>query len=121
MKKIFGAVVLVTVLTGCAAIDKVTSLWPRDHDPALATTYINLQLSLETVNCADKSTFNQSLLVSDWLNRYATFRKDPQMVTTEAILSNLKKAVESGEVACKRYVNLANINMKTLNESWSKR
>lgn len=121
MKKLFGILFVATMLTGCAVIDKAKNLWPRDHDPIMVSAYIDLQISLESASCIDKFTISDSLMLADWLNRYSIFRNDPQKVTTEAIVLNLKKASEASDAACKRYVNLANINMKNLKESWSKR
>jgi len=121
MKKLIGILLLTTTLTGCAVVDKAMDLWPRDHDPVISSTYINLQLSLESTNCDNRGSIIQSIAIADWLNRYSIFRNDPQKVTTETIVSNLKKASEASDAACKRYVNIANINMKNLKESWSKR
>jgi hypothetical protein len=121
MTKLFGILLVVATLSGCAVVDKARDYWPRDHDPALVSTYINLEILMENVSCDNRFTVVNTITTADWLNRYAVFRNDPQKVTTEAILSNLKKASESSEAACKRYVNLTNINMKILKESWSKR
>ena len=121
MKNFIGILFLMTALTGCAVVNKAIDLWPRDHDPVISSTYINLQLSIENTSCDNKASFNQSITIADWLNRYSVFRNDPQKVTTEAIVSNLRKASEASDTACKRYVNIANINMKNLKDSWSKR
>lgn len=109
------------LLAGCSTIASVQSIWPRDHDPALVSGYIQLQINLEKVDCVKKDSFTQALADADWLNRYAEFRDDPQKVSTKAVLENLKKASQSGEVACKRWVNLSNISLKTIKESWSGR
>lgn len=109
------------LLAGCSTIASVQSIWPRDHDPALVSGYVQLQINLEKVDCNKKETFNQALLDADWLNRYAEFRDDPQKVSTKAVSDNLKKAYASGEAACKRWINLSNVSMKTIKDSWSGR
>lgn len=121
MKKLLAALILSTTLSGCAAIATIQAFWPRDHDPALVSGLVNLEMSLESVKCEEKNTFDIPLINADWLNRYTVLRGDPQKITTEAIFNNLKKAKESNDAACKRWINLTNINLKTLKGSWSKR
>ena len=114
-------VFMVFGLSGCAALIGLKTIWPKNHDPALVSNYVQLSISLEKVDCNKKETFNQAIIDADWLNRYAEFRNDSQKVSTKAIHDNLKKASESGEVACKRWVNLSNISMKTIKDSWGGR
>jgi hypothetical protein len=96
-------------------------LWPRDHDPALVSGYINLQIVLEKASCDDRIGILDSIALADWINRYSEFRNDPQKDTTKLILNNLNKAKDASDAACKRYLNLANINMKIIQEAWSGR
>lgn len=120
--KILATLALVTFLSGCAVVDKVSSIWPRDHDPALVSGWVNLDMALSSANCKEKATIEPAVLVSDWLNRYALFRNDPQKVTTKLINDNLNKAVQTqNEVVCDRYLKLSIINMKTIKDSWSGR
>lgn len=119
--RIVASLLLVLALSGCAVVDKVTTLWPRDHDPALASGYVNLQLALERASCDDRISIVDSVFLADWINRYAQFRNDPQKDSTHLIFTNLNKAKESSEAACKRYLNLVNINMKIIQEAWSGR
>lgn len=119
--KTVAILVVSLVLSGCATVDKVKQLWPRPHDPALVSGYVELEQKLNKVDCLDKMTVNDALFRADWLNKYAFFREDPQMVTTNSIVINLNKAAAAETVACKRWINLANINMKTLKQSWGSR
>lgn len=116
MKKI-AAMFIVVSLSGCSVLD----LWPRDHDPALVTKYVDLQVSLEKATCESKQSFDEPIRNADWLDKYAKFRGDPQVISTTNVLTNLKKAKEASDAACKRWLNLANINMKNIKESWSAR
>ena len=119
--KIIISLSLITLLSGCAVIDKVTQLWPRDHDSAMVSKYVDLATSLEKASCDNKSSFDEPIKLAEWLNKYSEFRSDPQTISTTNVVTNLKKAKESSEAACKRWMNLANINMKNLKESWSAR
>lgn len=119
--KILASFVILAALTGCAAIDKVSQFWPRDHDTALVSAYIYLEKGLEKASCGDTNSFSESLIVADWMHRYSDFRKDPQTQATKNIFDNLKKASVANEAVCKRFINITKINMDLVKESWSKR
>ena len=119
--KTFIAVVCVSLLTGCAAVDKVKEVWPRAHDPGLVAGFVNLETSLDKADCKAKNTIATAIEDADWLNRYAEFRKDPQRISTKAIVDNLTKAKEGSEAVCTRWVNLSKTRMKIIQEAWSGR
>lgn len=119
MKKLL--LLTVVVLSGCSTVDKVKEMWPRDHDPALVSNYVDLEKNLETVSCKTKENFDPAIQKADWLNRYAEFRKDPQRISTKAILENLEKAKKAPELVCDRWVTLSKTRMKIIKESWSGR
>lgn len=114
-------VIAFSLLSGCAAIDKVKEIWPRDHDPSLVSGYVNLQVSLDKVNCTQKETVQEARKQADWLNRYAEFRNDPQKVSTKGIVDNLDKALEGSEASCTRWVNLSKTRMTIIKNAWSGR
>lgn len=118
--KIAGVFLLV-LMTGCSTVDNLKRYWPRPHDPGLVTAYVELEKNMALVNCSDKLTVNAAIDKADTLNKYAFFRQDPMMDATNTVMINLNKAAASSENACKRFVNLANINLKTIKESWSSR
>lgn len=120
--RIVATILIVSTLSGCAVIDKVSALWPRDHDPALVSGWVTLDTALDKVSCDDKETISTALVAADWLNRYTHFRNDPQKATTKIINENLSKAHRTeNKVVCDRFVKLTFINMKTIKESWSGR
>jgi len=119
--KAFIIIPLFVLLSGCAAVDKVKQMWPRPHDPALASSFISLSVKLDYINCKDKSGIEEAVKEADWVNRYAEFRNDPQKVSTKAISDNLVKAKEGNETACQRWVNLSKTRMKIIQEAWSGR
>lgn len=119
--KILITSLLVLSLSGCAAVQKVTDLWPREHDPALVSVYINLEKAVEEAKCNDKASISNSVVLADWLYRYSEFRNDPQQEAVKAIRENLVKAVGSSEAVCNRWLNQVNIKMKIVKNSWSKR
>lgn len=120
MKRLL-AITLITLLSGCAVVDKVKEVWPRDHDNALVSGFIDLQVSLDKADCSKKDTLIEARKHADWLNRYAEFRNDPQRISTKGILDNLDKAVDGSEAVCKRWVNLSKTRMDIIKSSWSGR
>lgn len=119
--KIIAALLIAVSLSGCAVVDKVKDYWPRDHDPALVSMYINLDTLLEKASCDRQEQFGPIIEVADWINRYSEFRNDPQKVATKNVRDNLEKASTASEAVCKRYLNLTKINMKLVKDSWSDR
>jgi hypothetical protein len=119
--KRFIIISAVMMLSGCAAIDKVKEIWPRDHDSALVSGFVNLQVSLEKADCSNKETILDAKKHADWLNRYAEFRNDPQRISTKGILDNLDKAIDGSEAVCKRWINLSKTRMDIIKGSWSGR
>ena len=120
MKKLL-LISLTFLITGCATVDKAKEMWPRAHDPVLVGNYIDLDLQLENVNCKTKDGFDSAIVKATWLNRYAEFRKEPQRVSTKAILENLEKAKKAPELVCDRWVTLSKTRMKIIKETWSGR
>ena len=120
MKKILIAVSIL-LLTGCSTVDKVKEMWPRPHDPVMVSVYVDLEKHLESVSCKSKEGFDPALQKADWLNRYAEFRKEPQRVSTKAIVDNLEKAKKAPELVCDRWLTLSKTRMKIIKESWSGR
>jgi uncharacterized protein YceK len=119
MKKIL--LVTLVLLSGCSSIDKVKEIWPRAHDPALASSMINLSVKLDAVNCKEKTGIEEARKDADWLNRYTEFRNDPQKVSTKGILDNLEKAKDANEAACNRWLNLSKTRIKIIQQAWSGR
>ena len=109
------------ILTGCAAVDKVKQMWPRDHDPGLVSSYVTLSVKLDAIDCKTKNGVEDATKEAEWLNRYAEFRNDPQKVSTKGILDNLTKVKESNEAACNRWVNLSKTRMNIIKQAWSGR
>lgn len=120
MKKILIAVSIL-LLTGCSTVDKVKEMWPRPHDPVMVSAYVDLEKHLEGVSCKSKEGIDPALHKADWLNRYAEFRKEPQRVSTKAIVDNLEKAKKAPELVCDRWLMLSKTRMKIIKESWSGR
>lgn len=121
MTKILSILVLSFSLSGCAAIAYVSKIWPKDHDPAMISSFVNLSIALDNADCDNKQTLKAVQKEADWLNRYAEVRDDPQKVSTKAILDNIDKAMAAEGTTCQRWVNLSKTRMKIIQQAWSGR
>ena len=120
MKKLI-LICLIVSLSGCAVVDKVKQVWPRAHDPALVSGYVDLEGELSRVSCKEKETIKPAKIKAEWLSRYAEFRNDPQQISTKAIVENLDKATIASEAVCDRWINLSKTRMSIIKEAWSGR
>ena len=120
MKKLFLLCMIVS-LSGCAVVEKVKQVWPRAHDPALVSGYVDLESELSKVSCKEKETIKPAKSKAEWLNKYAEFRNDPQQVSTKAIVDNFDKATVASEAVCDRWINLSKTRMSIIKEAWSGR
>lgn len=109
------------ILPGCTTVDKIKRMWPRDHDPASATSLINLDIKLDAINCKEKTGIEEAKKEADWLNRYAEFRDETQKISTKGILNNLEKASVSNEATCNRWLNLSKTRIKIIQQAWGSR
>lgn len=116
--KVLISFFIILTLTGCSTVQKY---WPRDHDNALVSRYVDLEVKLQKADCSAKDTLNTAILDADWLSRYTQFRDDPQQNNVKLVLENLQKAANSTEAACKRWVSLTNVNMKVIKKAWEGR
>jgi protein-disulfide isomerase len=117
--KTINTLILVLLLSGCS----LAKYWPVPHDPALAQAYVNVQVSIKNISCADKSQgWKTALDQANWLQEYAGFRSDIQLESVTAVQVNLNKAFNTESIkACEIWVNLSKSRMQVLNKAWSGR
>lgn len=112
------------ILQGCTAVAVVKEYWPRSHDPALMSSWVNVDLKLERLNCEnkDEAQFDATIADALWMGRYALARQDPQQQNANAIAENLTKAKTTKNVTvCKRWIELAKERQNILRKSWGSR
>lgn len=100
---------------------------PREHDPALAESYVDTLLLINTLDCSKRYGFSEM----DWnttqrtalfMSEYARFRSDPQKETAAAIPINIVKAKEAkSEKVCNHWLNLTKSRMSALEKAWKGR
>ena len=122
MSKLINIMAIALLLNGCTAVTLAQRYWPRDHDPALASAYVNTKIAVNSVSCKDKTTWDSLEHNAQFLNEYAQFRSDPQLESTKAIVENINKArTTQSEKACDIWFDLVKQRLVVLNKAWSGR
>lgn len=96
MKTIF-ALILVSLLSGCAVVDKVKQMWPRDHDPVLVDRWVAVSLAVERVDCAVTPTgWSDVVVPAEHLARLTEFRNDPQAKNMRGLADHAVRMSKGG-------------------------
>lgn len=96
MKTIF-ALILVSLLSGCAVVDKVKQMWPRDHDPVLVDRWVAVSLAVERVDCAATPTgWSDVVVPAEHLARLTEFRNDPQAKNMRGLADHAVRMSKGG-------------------------
>ena len=121
--KNFAVVIFLSVfLVGCSTITGMMNV--KDHDPALALSYIDTKISMKEALCEDIITLEDVLYQAEWMHEYTLFVNDPQKVTAGNVVVDIEKAIKysfDDIDVCNRFLKLANLKLKTLQKSWGTR
>jgi hypothetical protein len=111
MKKLVAGIVLV-VLTGCSFI------MPRTHDPVMFNDLVELKISVDKLNCADKD-WKTTMAKVEKMKLYTSLRKDPQAETIANLEDALKKAnASSNETFCENVLKLQKTRVDVITNAW---
>lgn len=121
--KNFAVVIFLSVfLVGCSTITGMMNV--KEHDPALALSYIDTKISMKEALCEDIITLEDVLYQAEWMHEYTLFVNDPQKVTAGNVVVDIEKAIKysfDNVDVCNRFLKLANLKLKTLQKSWGTR
>ena len=122
MKNFAVAIFLSVFLMGCSTISGMMNV--KEHDPALALSYIDTKISMKEALCEDIITLEDVLYQAEWMHEYTLFVNDPQKVTAGNVVVDIEKAIKysfDNVDVCNRFLKLANLKLKTLQKSWGTR
>lgn len=120
--RFINIVLIALLLQSCTAVTIAKKYWPRDHDPALASAYVQTKIGSASISCKDKSKWQATEDQAKFLYEYALFRDDSQLESTKAIVDNLEKAKNTqSEKACEIWLDLVKQRIVVLNKAWSGR
>jgi len=122
MKTIF-ALILVSMLSGCAVVDKVKQMWPRDHDPVLVDRWVSVSLAVERVDCAATPTGWADVVVpAEHLARLTEFRNDPQAKNMRGLADHAVRMSKGGsKTFCELGKKTADQRLAAAKSAWEGR
>jgi len=82
-------------LSGCSTIDQVKKYWPRDHDPVMFDKLVTLNIDTQNIDC-EKPDWSQVTKVSEQLEKYTEWRKDPQPENIKGLHSHYVRMGKGG-------------------------
>lgn len=111
MKKVLLVAATVIALSGCSTIQKY---WPRDHDPVMFDHLVTLEVKLDAVDCKNPQWYGV-VYNAEVLDRYTTWREDPQAENMQGLSKHIKKLstsinptfCELGKKTAKQRINAA--------------
>jgi len=122
MRLIFSMLVL-AVLSGCAAMDQVRQMWPRAHDPQMVQLWVETQINLTKVDCsAEDRGWARVNGSAEQLALYTEFRKDPQATNMRGLAQHTAKMAQGGsKVFCELGKKTAEGRLSAARTAWEGR
>jgi hypothetical protein len=94
MKKLL-VIFFAVSLSGCATVDTIKKYWPRDHDPVMFNTLVEINLAINDVNCEQPNWANAQEL-SRKLATYTEWRRDPQSENIKGLFLHTQRMSKGG-------------------------
>jgi hypothetical protein len=115
--------VCVLMLAGCSTVSSWLSFLPRDYDPVMGMTYVELSIEVSKLDCTVPDGWEDAIAKAKQLSQYSIFRSDPQAENAASIETNLTSALAdvSNTTLCNHYLNIANLRLEILNTAWGNR
>jgi hypothetical protein len=115
--------VCVLMLAGCSTVSSWLSFLPRDYDPVMGMTYVELSIEVSKLDCTVPDGWEDAIAKAKQLSQYSIFRSDPQAENATSIETNLTSALAdvSNTTLCNHYLNIANLRLEILNTAWGNR
>jgi hypothetical protein len=86
-------IVLLSIsLMGCGTIKKY---WPRDHDPVMFNQLVEIDRSIEVIDC-ENPDWRMAEHLSSHLSRYTEWRQDPQSENIKGLHSHTVRMSKGG-------------------------
>lgn len=110
-------------LSGCAAIQNLKDVLPRDHDPVMVAQWVDVKVALDAVDCDRKPTgWTEVLAPARKLAIYTDFRQDPQRDNIKGLAIHAEKMSQGGSpMFCKLGKQTANDRLAVARKAWEGR
>lgn len=83
-------------LIGCSTIKKY---WPRDHDPVMFNQLVEIDRTLEKIDCSEEDWKFTWLIIENptaQLSRYTEWRQDPQAENIKGLHAHVERMSKGG-------------------------
>ena len=109
------------LLASCGTVDTIKKYWPRDHDPVMFAQLVKVDVGLDAVDCQMPLW---SFVISDAeiLDRYTTWRQDPQQENIHGLNLHIKKiSVSKNPTFCDLGKKTAKKRIEAARSAWEGR
>ena len=123
MKRISLVILLTLNLAGCAAVQHIQDIWPKDHDPAMVSMWVDVKVALDAVDCDRKPTGWEAVVTpAKKLAIYTDFRQDPQRDNVKGLAIHADKMSQGGSAMfCKLGKQTAQERLAVARKAWEGR
>jgi hypothetical protein len=124
MKRLAAIALLTVTLGGCSTVNYVKDIWPRAHDPAMVSLWVDVSYGIDQVNCANKPTGWQDVVEpAAKLAQYTDFRADPQRKNMAGLAEHVKKMADpaNSKMFCELGQKTAKDRLKAARTAWEGR
>jgi len=116
---------LILLLPSCSTfqsgVETVQKYWPRAHDPIMFDHALTISIAIDNIDC-DKPEFNDLIIKSMFLSKYAELRKDPQTDNLKGLHQHFEKLKSNPKkIFCTFGKTTAKDRINVVLTTWSKR
>jgi len=109
-------------LTAVLCLSACSFIFPVPHDPVEFSMLVNAKVDVDSLDCADKSTWDYVIDDVNRLSVYTELREDPQAENVSQLKEALIKAKDSkNETFCEGILKVQKTRIDTIVSAWGGR
>lgn len=118
--RIITLLVTAVLLTGCSTVKKY---WPRAHDPVLVSSWVDVKMAVDRVDCSQKDTgWSLAKDPAQRLYLLADFRADPQRDNLKGLRDHIDRMTQGGsKTFCELGKRTADARLSAAKTAWEGR
>jgi len=106
-------------LTAVLCLSACSFIFPVPHDPVEFSMLVNAKIDVDSLDCADKSTWDYVIDDVNRLSVYTNLREDPQAESISQLKEALIKAKGSNnQLFCENIVKIQKTRIETIVSAW---
>ena len=95
MKRLSLTMICFLALSGCTTVETVKKYWPRDHDPVMFGTLVDVELAITDIDC-NNADWSKSESIARKLALYTEWRRDPQAENLRGLHKHTERMSKGG-------------------------